>query len=231
MAGMLQRHDLVWLSDGGWHRLGTGLPAAQGGNVERWRRGGWPVVVTRRVSQLPAGAVALGLPLPPDETGAKGRLALWAEPQDIAAASGPLMLADVLDEAPSSWLPALKDLSAACAERCLTVQVYGSLAFQRLTGLAYVRDGSDIDVLIRPASAFQADQAVALMSAYSARLPLDGEMLFPDGRAVAWKEWRQAVQCRETENRVLFKTLTGVGLALPSDLLGAYLSITRHSSC
>jgi phosphoribosyl-dephospho-CoA transferase len=38
-------------------------------------------------------------------------------------------------------------------------------------------------------------------------LPLDGEIVFPGGVAVSWKEWRQvAVKGGDPDNKVLVKT-------------------------
>ena len=36
------------------------------------------------------------------------------------------------------------------------------------------------------------DAALALLGKHAQRLPLDGEIVFPGGRAVAWKEWAAA---------------------------------------
>ena len=70
------------------------------------------------------------------------------------------------------------------------IRVYGSHGWQQLTGLAYLRDGSDIDLLVAIDSPRQADAAVALLNCMPLSAPrLDGELVFGHGRAVAWREW------------------------------------------
>jgi phosphoribosyl-dephospho-CoA transferase len=93
--------------------------------------------------------------------------------------------------------------------------VYGSFGWQQLTGLDYLREGSDIDLLLQVASPEQADAAVAALHASGIESPrLDGELVFPDGSAVAWREW--AIWRAGLVEQVLVKRLDGPLLARPS---------------
>ncbi|HWJ94675.1 MAG TPA: phosphoribosyl-dephospho-CoA transferase MdcG domain-containing protein, partial [Telluria sp.] len=87
---------------------------------------------------------------------------------------------------------------------------------QVLTGLPYLTPESDADILFRPASRTALRSGVTAMVHAAERMPLDGEIVFPDGSAVAWKEWRDAAQ---GAGKVLVKSLGAVRLASPSDLI------------
>jgi phosphoribosyl-dephospho-CoA transferase len=90
----------------------------------------------------------------------------------------------------------------------MTPLVYGSLAWQSATGVTYLADDSDIDLLLRPVSAAQARAALDILSkaAQAGTLRLDGEMEFPDGRAISWKELTTDAA------HMLVKTRTGISL-------------------
>ena len=202
---MFSRHDLVWLTGRGW---GAALERAQPGQhaaIERWRREDWPAVVRRADIGLADGQLSLGIPLPPAPDGVKGRIALNASQIDVAKRSPALGLAKAAQAAPGHWRPALNDLAAR-----LPLQAYGSLAMQAITGQAYLTPSSDIDLLFFPAGANALDAGLALLEQHAATLPLDGEIVFPSGAAVAWKEWLAASR---NEARVLVKDAGAVRLA------------------
>jgi phosphoribosyl-dephospho-CoA transferase len=59
-----------------------------------------------------------------------------------------------------------------------------------LSGLDHVRAGSDIDLWLSVSDLAQADAAATCLQFVSGELPrLDGELMFDDGAAVAWREW------------------------------------------
>jgi phosphoribosyl-dephospho-CoA transferase len=97
----------------------------------------------------------------------------------------------------------------ADAERIgLTLRIYGSLSWQTASGTQYMADNSDIDLLLFPDSEEQARAALRLLdeAEKEGHVRLDGEMIFPDGRAVAWKELLANTKL------VLVKTLDAVAL-------------------
>jgi phosphoribosyl-dephospho-CoA transferase len=70
-------------------------------------------------------------------------------------------------------------------------RVPGSFGWQHLTGLPYVRSTSDIDLTIAVQDAHQADAVVALLQAWPEKGPrLDGELVFVEDAAIAWREWQ-----------------------------------------
>jgi phosphoribosyl-dephospho-CoA transferase len=96
--------------------------------------------------------------------------------------------------------------------------VYGSAALQALTGMEYVTASSDIDLLFEPATQAELDDGLMLLGAYALSLPLDGEVIFPGGAAVAWKEWMAATGAPGNP-RVLVKENQHVRLRTTADLL------------
>jgi hypothetical protein len=99
------------------------------------------------------------------------------------------------------------------------VGVYGSLAWEALSAEIYRHLESDVDLICDVSSFAQADASVRLLAAAAARLPcrLDGEVRFPNGCAVAWREL--AVAWGNADARVLVKGNAEVGLLSLSGML------------
>lgn len=228
---MLQRHSLVRVADRGWDRVLAGLCEPDRHEAAAWKREGWPVVVRRQEDAGMLDEVAVGLPLMPDANGRKRRIALVFNKTEITSVQDPLTLGEVLDAAAPAWRPALKNLHADCVDKQLVVQVYGALAWQALTGLAYLREHSDIDLLLRPDSPAQLAEGITLLSDFSTRLPLDGEIIFPDGHAVAWREWQQTASSGRESTRILVKHMCSARLARPSELLECFSKMNKAIPC
>ncbi len=212
---MHSRHDLVWLTPGGWDGAWRAAGPAQRDALARWRDKDWPAVVRRHEPGAGADQLCLGLPLPPDAvSGAKERIALTVACAVVARSAPPLALGAVLDTAPQLWRAPLAALDAAA--RGLRLHVFGSLALQAITGQPYVTARSDIDLLFHPASVDGLGAGLALLAQAATGLPLDGELVFPCGAAVAWKEWLAA---GPTGAKVLVKDLGGVRLSNRAALL------------
>lgn len=211
---MNSRHDLVWLSADGWEVARATAQAADAGTLAGWQRAGWPLVVTRQAPGAGLDKISLGLALPPAADGAKQRIALHAPADGIARSTPALALNKAIPAAPNGWKQGLAVLAGASPG--LTLRVYGSLALQAITGQVYLRSGSDIDLLFYPATTTQLRSGLALLKQYAEALPLDGEIVFPGGQAVAWKEWTGA---EGNQARVLVKSRDGVRLAPVQSLL------------
>jgi len=210
----LRRHDLLWLTPAGWQATLDGHPEHQP-VFDYWRREEWPVVVRRHE----AGAdttreVCIGLSLPPDANGRKQRIGWRVAHAHVERGSAPLSLKAARPGLPAPWRPGYSTLQELGVG--LDLRVYGSLAWQALTSLPSVTPGSDIDILFRPVSRNQLQAGLALLSGLDHGLPLDGEIMFPNGDAVSWKEWLGA---GASQARVLVKTIAEVRLADPADLL------------
>jgi phosphoribosyl-dephospho-CoA transferase len=71
------------------------------------------------------------------------------------------------------------------------VRVFGSLAWQSLTGLDYMTGRSDLDVLLEFRRETDVDRFVAGVAAIEIEAPmrLDGELMRVDGAAANWREF------------------------------------------
>lgn len=184
--------DPVYWPRHGWVRLGEGwaaslrspLTAAELAEVADWCAAGRPLVIARGRPGDGAGELRLGLATPD-----KRRIGLHVAADAVTARLDPLPLAEAVGSAPEAWRPMLVELGRRVLAIGVTPAVYGSLAWQHLTGLGYVRPESDIDLLFAPRDRWQLDGLLDLLAAVGDCSPrLDGEILLPDGAAVAWRE-------------------------------------------
>jgi phosphoribosyl-dephospho-CoA transferase len=112
-------------------------------------------------------------------------------------------------------------VTAAACSAC--VGVYGSLAWEALSGENYRHAESDIDLIIDIESMVQLDAMLAALQQTDGQLAcrLDGEIRFPGGRAVAWREL--AANRHDPAAAVLVKGAHELAL-LPSQVLFASFS-------
>jgi len=161
--------------------------------------------------------IAVGLALPPAQ--GKHRIALAVAARDIARYTPPLRLADAIAHAPAAWQPALAELDAAAIHIDLELRVFGSLAWQALSGLNYLTPQSDVDLLWHPLSNTQLQQGIALLARWeqSSGLRADGEVLFGGSSAVSWREWSTLES--GDDQRVLVKRASSAELVDARELL------------
>ena len=222
------RHSLVWLTAPGWDQLQAGA-ASQTVQLRealaRWRATDWPLVVRRRLPTMPATDLALGIALPPHaQTGAKPRVASIVELGHVRRTAPPLSLSTVLTIVPAHWRAALSALLLESLDGLPPLHVYGSLAWQSITGMGYLTNSSDIDLLVAPTSREEFDACLECLRRYAAVLPLDGEIVFPGGAAVSWKEWDSVTQGTRADagTSVLTKHADRVALSACADLLATF---------
>jgi phosphoribosyl-dephospho-CoA transferase len=219
MTAALRRHDLVWPRAAGWqHALADAdLDPEARDCLSHWAANDLPLVVTRQpahgVGSGPEALLVLGLAAP--LRWQRRRLFVTLRHDDVervgafpdAAAVAPLLAASLQRD----WLQGC----AALAAQGLAARVYGSHGWQIMSGLPCVHAGSDIDLLLHAATPGDADAAAALLHAAPFAQPrLDGEIVFADGAAVAWREWaacRAAWRAGRTP-RLLVKHLHGAAL-------------------
>lgn len=186
--------------------------------VAAWLAADRPLVVARQ----PCGAalsdrISVGLALPPAQ--GKRRISLVVAMQDIVRHTPPLRLSDAIAHAPAGWQPALAELDAVAIRNDLELRVFGSLAWQALSGLNYMTPQSDIDLLWHPLSHMQLQQDIALLARWeqSSGLRADGEVLFGINCAVSWREW--ATLKSGSDQRVLVKRISSAELIAAHELL------------
>ena len=212
LPAALHRQQLVRLSVDGWSRvLRQPRDAEARACLGLWAERGLPLVVTR---QPPSHGELLATGLPAPARFGRRRLAVAVAPGDVL----------FLDEFPSAtavarllprsvavtWRALLAELGANdCAAR-----VYGGYGWQALTRMAYVHAESDVDLLLPVTSSAHADAVAQVLASAAWDGPrLDGELLLPDGAAVAWREWREHREGRVAQ--VLVKRLRSVALETP----------------
>ena len=206
------RHTRVWPTAFARASMADGaLDATARAALDLWSARGWPLVVRRRdgdESICPDEKIAVGLPLPPAL--GKRRLKFHITNDGVAAHAPALALDDVVAAMEPAWQCALAPLARDAARARIAFRVFGSAAWQTQTGLVYLHDQSDIDLLVEPASIDELETAIALFERFERRTPirLDGEIVFPGGDAVAWREWNRA----RSAGRVLAKRLTEAAL-------------------
>lgn len=140
-------------------------------------------------------------------------------PAAIATWRAPLALREALAAAPANWRAALQSLVARTEALGFEPRVYGSFAWQALTGLAYVSPGSDLDLAWQPRSR---EQVMALFSALhdwevETGRRADGEVLLPGGAGVCWRELARG------DARALVKTAAAVTLRPRQEIVAALI--------
>jgi phosphoribosyl-dephospho-CoA transferase len=179
--------------------------------VGAWADRGWPVIVRRRAEAEDPGLVPIGLPLPP--AAGKRRIALLLPPDGVLQRASPPFLRAAARVADPSWRSTIASLLALGARMDVEPSAFGSLLWQHLTGLPYLSPRSDLDVLWPVPADFDVLSLVFSITEVQRAAPLriDGEVVFPDGSAVNWRELWNA---HRTADRpmVLAKTMEGVRL-------------------
>ncbi len=218
MLKSMIRHHLVRPAPGA--RLGRGVEleaapdAGRAARVEDWLACGRPLIVRRPGLAREGRAVCCGIPLPPPQ----GRLRIpvlvdWAAVRSVEA---PPPLARCLEVAPESWQASLRALLAACATGDgAEPAVVGSLAWQWLTGLEYLREDSDADLVFAVGSRRALSVLDEVLAPWADRTDprLDVEIRLAGDRSVAWREWRAGPPW------LLVKSTAGVELAERTRLL------------
>lgn len=216
----LHRHQLARLSTSGWAAVLSRPWDEQAREcLAHWASHQLPLVVTRQPADSTAGErLALGLPAP--ARWAKRRLALQVPNTAVLGLDEFPRLADVHDLLPPPAQGAVRELLGRLDERHATARVFGSYGWQAISGLDHVHAASDLDLSVTVEGAAHADAvARALASFELPLLRLDGELLFNDGSAVAWREWSEWRAGRA--RAVLVKRLDGVCLQRDAKWCGA----------
>jgi len=208
----LRRHRLAFLSDAGWAGVRARPWDAQArACIDHWASHRLPLVVTRQPMDATGDApIALGLPAPLQWD--RRRLAVHVPRSALAWFDEFPRFDDAACLLPRIPRAAWRTLGRQLATCDAPARVYGAYGWQLLTGLPYVRETSDIDLWIGVRDADQADAVTHHLESFAPRHPrLDGELVFEDGTAVAWREWHawRAGRARH----LLVKRLFGASMA------------------
>lgn len=212
----MRRHQLVWLDEHAWYRILAIASSSDGRShsiatesadcLAHWAQQRWPLVITRQraeaCSSLPDAALALGLAAP--ARWGRQAISVSAPLRGVARLGDFPLAVELGPELPAAAQAGWGLLCEHLSRLGVAARVYGSYGWQRLTGMSYVHGASDIDLLMDVGTAAQADQAcAALRAAAPGNVRIDGELAFPDGAAVAWREW---LRCRSGQtDKILVK--------------------------
>jgi phosphoribosyl-dephospho-CoA transferase len=205
-----RRHELLSVAPSFWRSELASRPAdAATPFLATWADNGWPVIVRRRLADDRADRVPVGVPLPP--AAGKMRIALTVLEQAVLERSPPPSLLAVSDAADPAWVPTMRRLVALGARYCISPAAFGSLFWRYRTGLPYLSPRSDLDVLWPVGADCEIGALVAGIAAVERGAPMriDGEIVFPDGAAVNWRELHIALN-QDGPTEVLAKSIGGV---------------------
>jgi phosphoribosyl-dephospho-CoA transferase len=206
---MIRRHDLVWLRPEVCSQLALDADAA----LAQWLARRRPAIVTRRNGEA-QHALALGVALPN-----RKRIAFSVAASAVEAVRPPLALREVIAATPKAWQRHLASLDAALS-RC-DPRVYGSLAWQQLTGDVYLTADSDVDLLLAPRNFSDLRKTLRVLSEARAPFALDGEILLPGSdQAVAWRELARSPR------ELLVKSLRDVKLVAFDQAVAAFPEVS-----
>ena len=209
---MWRRHDLLHAAPDAWASvLAVCPPLADLPLLGEWADRGWPVIVRRRGEADNRHLVPVGVPLPP--AAGKHRVALLFPPEGVQQRSRPSLLDATARAAAPNWRSTIDALVALGARSGVEPAAFGSLLWQHLTGLAYLTPHSDLDVLWPIPANFDVHSLICGIAQVQRDAPLriDGEIIFPDGSAVNWRELWGAHQAADGAT-VLAKTMESVQL-------------------
>lgn len=212
MRGGWRRHDLLRVAPNVWSLvLAHSRSAADLPLVQDWPHRGWPVIVRRRACAEDPCLVPVGLPLPPAH--GKLRIALLVPPNGILQRSSPPLLLEAAASAHPGWKSTIFSLLGLGDRIGVEPTAFGSLMWQHQTGLPYLSPTSDLDVLWPVPAGFDVRSLVSGIGDIQrdATLRIDGELVFPDGTAVNWRELWNAYKSDDYP-KVLAKTMEGVRL-------------------
>lgn len=222
----MRRHDLVYLQHDAEFATSCAEPGDPSWQAARdWIAAGRPLVAARQ--PLGSERLRLGLSLP--STLQRKRLSIDVEPKAVARIEQPLPVARCCSRLPAAEAAVLRQLAEQAAGCGAGLGVFGSLAWEVLSGEAYRHADSDIDLICDVATSKQFEVMLAALRRAASQLfcRLDGELRFPDGNAVAWREI--AAQYRQPAAQVLVKGPHGVDLQPAQALLATLDEVCCHA--
>ncbi len=162
----------------------------------QWISNGFPLIYTRQFGEpLEENTIKLGLPYFDAQTNTKYRYSFSVKKPDVKF---------------TAKLPGLKSIFPALVNEVLfDIGVYGSHAWQYLTGINYVQKTSDVDILIYYENQFS-EEIITQLDLIRASYPhkkIDGEIRLPKFGDCQFQEL-----INNTANELLFKTKNDVVL-------------------
>lgn len=215
------RHRRIWVNPKSLESLQCQVPMSLASEkyMRDWVIAGKPLVGRSRSpcdpiinAALPVGLMVYFL------DGTKQRLNLLAESDIVYKVDEPLLLSDVLCTLPQPLHKAAVKLITIFEDDAIALRVYGS-AFWSYEGKSNrMNNQSDIDLLIQIKKSCDVKRIARKCVTFSkvSGVSLDGEIEFPNGESVSWREFES-----ESED-LLIKTDIGPKLIMKNLFLEAF---------
>jgi phosphoribosyl-dephospho-CoA transferase len=213
MKRPLRRHDLAYLSEDAaiCAAICPALPPLLHAWISDWIARGQPLVVARQhpLQDAAEPQIHLGAALPLRLGRAK--VACSVALTSLVRTTPALSTEKVSNVLPGRDARALARLSEWAERFGIELGVYGSTAWECLSGAGYRRSDSDVDLICDVRRRGTLTPWLRAMDAAAREMDghLDGEIRFPNGRAVAWRELACA-GLANVEAHVLVKNLDSV---------------------
>lgn len=213
----MRRHDLVTLKkDAVVQSVSCCTTDCAELFVRQWIAEGKAFVNPRQEARL--GNIQLGLAF--IQNGVKHRASLQANYEDILRGNPPLELSDCLDMFKREEAIVLGQLIEKLELKGLSLYVFGSVAWEKITGTSYRTDKSDLDLLCDVATMEDLRFVTNAFVEAERALPfcIDGELRFPNDDCVNWLEGLSALD-HPDGMEVLVKGESGVYMGTMNSLL------------
>lgn len=196
----MRRHDWVYLREGARPEFATADAGALA-YARAWVGQGRPLVAARQNGSRDRLALGLALPL----AHAVRRLTCSVDRVQVDRSHGPLTVEEVAHVLSAGDGTTLRRFARSLAGRAAGLGVFGSTAWEAMSGLRHRHEDSDVDVVCDIASNAGLSACLAAIrdSTRETGARLDVEVRFPDGRAVSLRELDAA--CAGRAHHVLAK--------------------------
>lgn len=217
MMPVLKRHDFVWLTPAARERIATEISHSDSTKALRMACAFLATEIpgiVRRSAPCDIG-IGLGISFPIRCEGSRLRFATSVTRDEISTVVSPCQVIELPFEARLKPLQALEQVKQSLPGLAGKLGIYGATALQMLTGLAYLHDGSDLDLVIdggTPEELFETHRILSAI-AESTGVNIDAEVILDGIHGMKLKELVSA------QKTVLAKTLHSVELMCRRDVL------------
>jgi phosphoribosyl-dephospho-CoA transferase len=159
--------------------------------ILEWFQKGFPGIV-RRPCFAENKKICIGVPFPPSM--GKLRLACDLPMEKIAAIKKPPTLLECRKSLPDDSAGALEKLQFELDKKKLKAYAVGSIAWETLTGINYVTENSDIDLLFIVENKNEFKDIDAILEHWHSEInrKCDIEIMLSNGNGFLWKEHKQS---------------------------------------
>lgn len=213
----MRRHDLLTLkSDAVVHAIACCTTDKAAHYVTQWIDEGKAFVCPRQNPR--SNTIQLGLAFV--DNGVKHRAFIQARYQDVLRGDSPQELVNCLDLFGEQEAMVLRRLADTLAEAGFPLYVFGSVAWEKISGKPYRTETSDLDLLCDVATIQDVRFVASALAAADRDLPfrIDGELRFPNDDCANWREVAVALEQQDPVD-ILVKGEAGVALCTLDSLL------------